>query len=98
MIMSSVNNAHCNELYWNRRVVLDFWICVCNNRGGTWWLHASENPSSILCVVSGHICTYFYHNPFSGIVYSIMSNKTLPYHTIIVGVGRGWGGAGFRQF
>ena len=25
--------------------------------------------------------TYFYHNPFSGIVYSIMSNKTLPYHT-----------------
>ena len=22
----------------------------------------------------------FYHNPFSGIVYSIMSNKTLPYH------------------
>ena len=24
----------------------------------------------------------FYHNPFSGIVYSIMSNKTLPYHTI----------------
>ena len=44
------------------------------------WLHASENPSSILCVVSGHICTYFYHNPFSGIVYSIMSNKTLPYH------------------
>ena len=43
-------------------------------------LHASENPSSILCVVSGHICTYCYHNPFSGIVYSIMSNKTLPYH------------------
>ena len=48
----------------------------------SWWLHASENPSSILCVFSGHICTYFYHNPFSGIVYSIMSNKTLPCHTI----------------
>ena len=48
----------------------------------SWWLHASENPSGILCVVSGHICTYFYHNPFSGIVYSIMSNKTLPCHTI----------------
>ena len=57
-------------------------LCVVYNQK-PWWLHASENPSSILCVVSGHICTYFYHNPFSGIVYSIMSNKTLPYHTII---------------
>ena len=49
-----------------------------------WWLHASDNPSSILCVVSGHICTFLYQTPFSGIVYSIniMSNKTLPYHTI----------------
>ena len=25
----------------------------------TWWLHASENPSSILCVVSGDLCTFF---------------------------------------
>ena len=36
--MSSVNNAHYtehyNELYWNRKVDLDFWICVCN---GWWW-------------------------------------------------------------
>ena len=45
-----------------------------------WWLHASENPSSILCAVSGHICTSLYQTRFSGIVYSIMSNKTLPYH------------------
>ena len=47
-----------------------------------WWLHASENPSSIICVVSGHLCTFFYQNLLSGIAYSIMSNKTLPYHTI----------------
>ena len=60
-----------------------------------WWLHASENPSSILmaihasenpisilCVVSGHLVLSFYQNLFSGIAYSIMSNKTLPYHTI----------------
>ena len=25
---------HYNELYWNRKVVLDFWMCVCN---GWWW-------------------------------------------------------------
>ena len=25
---------HYNELYWNRKVVLDFWIYVCN---GWWW-------------------------------------------------------------
>ena len=25
---------HYNEIYWNRKVVLDFWICVCN---GWWW-------------------------------------------------------------
>ena len=27
-----------------------------------WWLHASKNPSSILCLVFGHICTFLYYN------------------------------------
>ena len=43
-----------------------------------WWLHASENPSSVLCVVSGHLCSFLFIKTY----YSIMSNKTLPYHTI----------------
>ena len=48
-----------------------------------WWLHASENPGSILSVVSSLdiFVLFFYQNLLSGIVYSIMSNKTLPYHT-----------------
>ena len=38
---------HYNELYWNRKVVLDFWIYVCN---GWWWGGG---------VVVGGICSWF---------------------------------------
>ena len=57
-----------------------------------WWLHASENPiggmltknpSSMLCVVSGLICTFLYQNLFSDIVYSIKWNKILTYHNAV---------------
>ena len=51
----------------------------------SWWLHAIEDPSSILCVVSGHICIIFIKTLFLGVVHSDLSNKTLPYHyTMIV--------------
>ena len=36
-----------------------WWLHASENPSSIlWWLHASENPSSILCVVSGHLCAF----------------------------------------
>ena len=42
--------------------------------------HKRKFPTTPLLRTS--LCFSFYQNLFSGIVYSIMSNKTLPYHRI----------------
>ena len=53
-----------------------------------WWLHASENPSSILCVVSGHLCAFLsiktYFQALFILLCQIKHYHTIPYHTIIV--------------
>ena len=33
----------------------------------------------MLCMVYGNVCTFLYQKPYSGIPYSIISDKTLPY-------------------
>ena len=47
---------------------------------GGYMLHASENPSSILCVVSGLICTFFIITLFQGLFILLCQIKH--YHTI----------------
>ena len=44
-----------------------------------WWLHANE-ASSILCVVSGHICAFFLKTNFQALF--ILLCKIKHYHTI----------------
>ena len=47
-----------------------------------WWLHASENPSSILCVVSGHHCTFLYNKTYFQALFILLC-QIKHYHTIL---------------
>ena len=73
----------------NSKNLSEQYILRSANYPMVWWLDASENPSSILCVVSGHLCTFLFIKTYvqALCILSIMSNKTLPchampYHTI----------------
>ena len=51
-----------------------------------WWLHASENPSSILCVVSGHLCAFLsiktYFQALFILLCQIKHYHTIPYYSL----------------
>ena len=53
----------------------------------SWWLHASENPSSILCVVSGHLCTFHliktYFQALFILLCQIKHNHTIPLSVVM---------------
>ena len=49
-------------------------ICV-------WWLHASEYPSSILCVVSGHLCAFHLIKTYFQALFILLC-QIKHYHTI----------------
>ena len=54
----------------------------------SWWLHASENPSSILCVVSGHLCGFLsiktYFQALFILLCQIKHYHTIPYFRVFV--------------
>ena len=53
----------------------------------SWWLHANENPSSILSVVSGHLCTFLLIKTYVQTLFILLGlcqkNITIRYHTNI---------------
>ena len=46
-----------------------------------WWLHVSENPSSILCVVSGHLCTFLFIKTYFQALFILLC-QIKHYHNI----------------
>ena len=69
--------AHANILLHN------IWNCGRNIKCKlfAWWLHASKNPSSIICVVSGHLCTFIFIQIYF-LALLIILCQIKHYHTI----------------